>query len=545
MCANKYVLAMYDVRGKQDYIFRSKKLKEIVGGSLVIRDIFKDELYPAANEYKRKQSLENGICVGGELEAIFNYKDFDESDDSAFSSVNFKRHMERGYLGEVVYDGGGNFFILYKDKEVFEGINKIFTKRVLEHTYSLTVLCSCIVGVDFNDYKGDRDKLYAENRIREARINPQLPAQTLPFTQVEYANSMPLYEYNESVKRKVSRESSRKYSKYAEVIKSGEGDQYDEKILDGIVKEKGSDSWIAVIYIDGNNMGAKVQGLLKHPADGTDKKVCYEDAVRSLREFSSKIQKEYIDDRLAAIDIVLAKKYMDSHKRRLVIHAGDEINIIVNAHDAYDAVKAYFKEMPEGNSACAGIAIFKSHMPYADAYRIAEQCCETGKQLMKKYNMGEVNFVDFHYCQGAIGMDIEKIREREVGDIISKPWLLNLNLKDSKFGEKIGRFNYSKVVTDKMIDNVVRLLNTCTRTNIKGLLECARSSESAMFTELTRMLLRRKPNEKMLDNQSEIKELSDLKDIEGKQMSREMLRKIIYDIVLVYDLWFRNEEKSV
>ena len=30
---NQYVLAMYDIRGKQDYIYKSNKMKEIIGAS--------------------------------------------------------------------------------------------------------------------------------------------------------------------------------------------------------------------------------------------------------------------------------------------------------------------------------------------------------------------------------------------------------------------------------------------------------------------------------------------------------------------------------
>ena len=40
------VLAMYDVRGKQEYIYRSRKIKEIIGASAIIRDVFSDYLFP-------------------------------------------------------------------------------------------------------------------------------------------------------------------------------------------------------------------------------------------------------------------------------------------------------------------------------------------------------------------------------------------------------------------------------------------------------------------------------------------------------------------
>ena len=36
---NKYALAMYDIRGKQEFIYRSSRIKEIIGGSALIREI--------------------------------------------------------------------------------------------------------------------------------------------------------------------------------------------------------------------------------------------------------------------------------------------------------------------------------------------------------------------------------------------------------------------------------------------------------------------------------------------------------------------------
>lgn len=550
---NKYVLAMYDVRGKQDYIFRGKKLKEIVGGSLVIRDIFRDELFPAAIEYAR--SIGNISEQPSDKERqtiIYNYKDVE---DDTFSREDFIRHLEEGYLGEVVYDGGGNFFILYKDMEVFRGINKIFTKRVLEHTFSLTVLCSAIEGVDFDNYtnvdknederiknRGDREKLYAVNRAKEARFNSQIPAQVLPFTQVDYANSLPLYvEYNTEAEnyRKISRESYRKYEKYNE-IKDIPNSEYNEKVLDNIIRKKGEDSWIAVMYIDGNNMGDKVKSSLETDSDAT--MISYEEAVKKLRDFSKEIQKNYIEDRIKSIDKALEEKYMfdekneygnNMYKRRLVVYAGDEINVILNAHDVYTAVKAYFEGMPEGNSACAGVSLFKSHTPYSDAYRIAEQCCESGKKLMKKNQMGDVNLVDFHYCQGAIGTEISEIRNRTVGDIISKPWFVSASDKG------IGEYPKSEVVTLKMIDNIVGNLNQFARTNVKGILDAALSSEAELYSELLRMFVRKRSDS---PNGQNLFDITDSVGYDGEPISREKLRKIIYDIVTVYDLWFRDEK---
>lgn len=53
---DKPVLAMYNVRGKQDYIYRNSHIKEIIGASCIIRDVFQDYLYPAACAVRNKNT---------------------------------------------------------------------------------------------------------------------------------------------------------------------------------------------------------------------------------------------------------------------------------------------------------------------------------------------------------------------------------------------------------------------------------------------------------------------------------------------------------
>ena len=79
---NSYILAMYDIRGKQDFIYKSSKIKEIVGGSYSIRDCFDDCLFPAAEECSAK--------------GIFSYRrkeSREESDD--FTVENFEKRLKR------------------------------------------------------------------------------------------------------------------------------------------------------------------------------------------------------------------------------------------------------------------------------------------------------------------------------------------------------------------------------------------------------------------------------------------------------------------
>ena len=102
----KYVLAMYDVRGKQNFIYRSTHIKEIIGGSDIIRTIFQRELYSAAKEYRNTINSQ----VDKEAEAIYDYPrpnaNMNTIEEVKFSFDMFMNRMsDPQYIGEIVYDG--------------------------------------------------------------------------------------------------------------------------------------------------------------------------------------------------------------------------------------------------------------------------------------------------------------------------------------------------------------------------------------------------------------------------------------------------------
>lgn len=516
-----YILAMYDIRGKQEYIFRSGHMKEIMGGSAVIEDCYRDYLYPQAIAYRNERSarLDGKVGRDNDSDAIFNYV---KEDDKTFSVEKFRERMSgEQYLGEVVYDGGGNFFVLYRDAETCIEINKRFTRKVLEETAVLKVLCT-FIEVDLEDYVGDRNKLYEKHRVYEAREGAVIPAQALPFTQVDYLTSMPLCETVRTAggRQKVSRESYCKYRKYRERYEKNGGQG--ELILDNLVMQKGVDSHLAIIYIDGNSMGAKVQQCLNGKKD-------YDTCVNSLRDFSADIQRIYVDDRKAAVDKYFEDRYKGGEAmkhRRFVVSAGDEINFICKAADAYEVVKAYFAGMPEGHSACAGIAIFHSHAPYSEAYRIAEECCDSGKQKMKKEKLEDVNLMDVHYCQGAIGTELETIRVNEVGELISKPWFIEMSGDKKKAG-------YIDLET---VEKIAGELNMLGRSNVKMLAEHARNSLPKLKMELERIRAHSSESSK-LDGSLTFS----LLDKDTDEAAQQQVRALIYDIVILYDLWFGKD----
>ena len=543
-----YVLAMYDVRGKQKYIYRCQHLKEIKGGSEVITDIFNDYLYDAAIKVR---NYENGKDSNKES-AIFNYKNCNDNGSRKFSFDNFAQRMSgKQYIGEIVYDGGGNFLVLYQNAEICRKVTSEFSKQVLIHTGTLKVICTFISNIspnNFNGPDGDYSRLYRKHRYHENQELFSVPCGTLPIVRVDPQTSMPLeHKLNDLPKGEdpfVSTDIWAKHKKFNEAKKEP---GFQEKFLDNLVESKGEESLLAVIYIDGNSMGAKVQAL-------NAGKKSYDECITNLRIFSDEIQHFFIENRKQ--DIYQA--IQDSEKKRnkstadkigrLVIGSGDEITIICNARNALDVVKAYLDGLCQdkkngksaGLSSCAGISVFHSHAPFADAYRIAEACCESGKQYMKKKARENNKFreawnnaclIDFHFNQGAIGTSLDQIRQDEGTEKFIHPWLYRISGADESVITDIAAED-KDVVTAQDAARMQNILFRFGRSNVKGLLESARRSGGALNMEIHRILAHMSAAERKRIDEEFLFE---------NDMVKPEVRNLIIQMMPFYDIWFDYE----
>ena len=568
MAEKDYVLCMYDIRGKQEFIYKSSKLKEIVGASLIIRDLFKDYLYDAAKVYRD--------CINEEFkgsDAVFRY-DPNEDKLNKFSFKEFEDRMNGNqYIGEIVYDGGGNFLMLYKNEEAMKKTTEIFTKKILKEIGTLRVVVTYIGNIREDNYHsddsndpGDYERLYQRHRFCESTALYTQPYGSLPIVQTSPVSSMPLtYMYDHAPKDisasgksyfKCSAETNAKLKKYWEEA-GKHGDEMGETILDNIVAEtKGEDSMLAIFYIDGNAMGAKVQACLNGKKN-------YDDCVNLLREFSKKIQKTFIDDRKK--DMLKEDEKQSSDKKRfrsrILIGAGDEMTIICRADESYEIIKEYLSKIPSPYSSCAGAAIFHSHTPFSDAYRIAEQCCEdTCKNYMKDNGLTLANLMDFEYCQGGIGFKLSDIRKENGDNDNSRPWLVesnveektsyhykpvkNKNLPPWEKGKATEEADNKKIIEKLKEDNLLTLgdvedfhtkLSLLGRSNIKGLAIPVSLSESALRTELRRIIAHMSK-----DKKESMGFKSDIESVEYFINNKKLLK----DLVRMYDTGYGKAKEE-
>ncbi|MFC2283144.1 MAG: hypothetical protein ACFNJJ_04410, partial [Lachnoanaerobaculum saburreum] len=473
------------------------------------------------------------------------------------------------YIGEIVYDGGGNFLMLYKNKEAMKNTTEIFTKKILKEIGTLKVVATYIGNIREDNYHsdgtkdpGDYEKLYQKHRFRESTALYTQPYGSLPIVQTSPVSSMPLtYMYDHAPKDisaseksyfKCSTETNAKLKKYWEEAKD-HGDEMGETILDNIVAEtKGEDSMLAIFYIDGNAMGAKVQACLHGKKN-------YDDCVNLLREFSKKIQKTFIDDRKK--DMLKEDKDKKHYRSRILIGAGDEMTIICRADESYEIIKEYLSKIPSPYSSCAGAAIFHSHTPFSDAYRIAEQCCEdTCKNYMKENGLTLANLMDFEYCQGGIGFKLSDIRKENGDDDNSRPWLVesndkkktsyhykpvkNKNLPPWEKGKATEEADNKKIIEKLKEDKLLTLgdvedfhknLSFLGRSNIKGLAIPVSLSESALRTELRRIIAHMSK-----DKKESMGFKSDIESVEYFINNKKLLK----DLVRMYDTGYGKAKEE-
>lgn len=497
----KMVLAQYTIRSKQEYIFRTNRMVEIAGASENISQSWNILFTQADKMGKKLRRVSKNIpfCME-EVKRLFD---------------------ERKLNGIELFCGGGNDTVLYDSIETYLEVNKAFSRFLLENypgMIPMAVAC---------EYSGDYYKDYA-NLMKQSDIekNKMISGQSdfiLPFSMMDRTTFQP-YSDIISIAESSVRVTDEAKAKRKAGLKIREQDET-VKLLDDLITKKGEESLLAVVHADGNNMGSKISEML------TDKKD-YDSCVNIMREFTADTAKAFGKSGLDAMQKCqqqLKEDYKDKYDEkafffRKIIADGDDMTFVCNARFVMDYVGAYLEAAQNYNnkgekewrySSCAGICIFHSHYPFARAYSLAEQACESAKKNVHGECIKEESWVDFHYIHNGVGGDLDQIREHQgVSGCMARP--LRIGTKANT-----DRKDYStlQILADIMKENGV------SRSDIKTIGSELEDSYSYGKFELNRVYGHHR------NLQNEIKE-------KLKIDKEEDLLPIIYDLSEVYDLWF-------
>lgn len=407
-------LVLWEISKKQNYIFKSNKLSENVGASLIIKDLTEDK----PHDFLTKLS------------------------------------------GEVVFEGGGKSLYKFKERNDAENFIKEFSTMVIEKYPGVELFC-VIQTVDINkDSIIDKiDEAYIKLGKKKNQRRNYVRQVSFGLERKCFSTSLPAHCLDDRENNPISRESS---IKQKEALKDKntfeylipDGYKFSKEFNDLVNKDKGK-NYLAIVHIDGNKMGSmfekfkedhklKLNGnLLKDNSNYLKEikrfsesiKECYETTFREMCEVVAKNEEKLKDE-------TNIKNYFPV---RPLILAGDDISFITNAKIGIECARIFLKKLTEKTikisedkeaklNACAGVAIVKTHYPFSKAYALAEGLCKNAKELILREGEGrDYSVIDWHIEQGEISGSINQIRSNfykiDGYNLTMKPIYINNNEK--------------------------------------------------------------------------------------------------------------------
>lgn len=380
----------------QEYLFRSNRLKENLGGSYLV------------------------------VKAIEDFAD--------------KR-------GEgLIYCGGGNAAVIFSDAETAKNEVYVWSKKWLQNAPGLRV----VVGhAEFED--GDLHKAY-QQAMQALFLNENAPPfgaplGALPVVRTCASTGLAADEENEDPTTKVrtwlSEEANKKQTIAVEANKEFEnsyGDALDvlnhsRKIpldFDDLGQQQGA-AQIAVVHIDGNGIGKLFSDRTNEPQNKED----FRDALNGLSVKITKLAKLAFAETLGDLSWLLSRGLKELKKRgiflrgeyypvRPIVDGGDDLTFVCQGKLGIPLAIRYLECFEKHSkaivgqplTACAGVAIVHQRFPFAHAYQLAEELASSAKRRRKTVDEA-ASWIDFEVVrEGTLG-SLEKLRQDLRGSLAS------------------------------------------------------------------------------------------------------------------------------
>ncbi len=263
--------------------------------------------------------------------------------------------------------------------------------------------------------------------------------------------------------------------------------------------KKNKSNFIAVVHIDGNGMGKRVEDLY-HKIEQDHPNASWDEVKKTLREFSESIDADYknayqlMAQRVSAsisggsLKGELALKD-NSFPVRRIITAGDDICFVTEGRIGIECAKIFIEELSKKKNcvdqksytACAGVAIVHQKYPFYRAYELAEVLCSSAKsygaKLSPSDNGSSICSIDWHIEFGELKDSLSETRkqyETKDGNRLElRPYII------SSENELTISENQKFEAVRKLILSLQRELEVYGTGKIKGLREALKAGETA------------------------------------------------------------------
>jgi hypothetical protein len=447
---NPYILTAVDLSGIQAYIFNSNNLKHIIGASELV--------YRATRQWVYEILAELGPT---------NINPAGKFQPKTISADNL--------TSELIYAGGGNAVIVFQNDTLAKTFAQKLTRRALQEAPGLELVIAHISfewgqqGRGLSDVvKETFDKLRDKKRHR-ARSMPLLG---LGVTAACQFTERPAVDEDEE-KRRISAEIQAKLkavplARDRLIQEAGWPEEtFSDPIdFDDFGRTEGESSYIAVIHADGNKMGQRIQAIANQTYVDP-----YRDYIIAMRNFSEQLNQAAQESLRATVtllkDSVKDRKIghielkPDKIKNKLflpfrpLVFGGDDLTFVCEGRLGLTLTAFYLRHfttqhhLPPDDQpiyARAGVAVVKTHYPFARTYNLAE---ELAKNAKKYINGRSISAIDWHFAVSGLVLELGNIRQREftvpAGDLFMRPVRVEGQVPDDRqswdiFSRIVGQF---------------------------------------------------------------------------------------------------------
>jgi hypothetical protein len=410
-----YILALYDIRGIQDFIFNTNKLKENIGGSYLIQSVLED-----LKKILQLEELENpqlNDLISAEIDAF------------------------------PIYVAGGNALVLYNNKKIESSITKSYSKKILKHTGNDLFLMVATVTTNMENLSHDIKKLHKQMQQNKDHLVQSKPRLGIGITDLENQTDLPLQFYDEndeeylSLQTVIKREQAERCKNYFKKKLIENNEYLDSKNkqwnfpsdLDRLRFKEG-EHHIALVHLDGNNMGDLVQQLIDEETDYKKGVKLYSLFSKEVEKIINNAMKRTLSDLTEKLDEFVSKDILKKENRyslpiRPIILSGDDItfishgqlgiglaeNLIRNVEDERNSDKYEIDLLKENLSLSGGVLITNYKFPFSRAYPLLEELARSAKLKGKIYyekNHNPTSWLDFQIINSGISSNLESMRNR-------------------------------------------------------------------------------------------------------------------------------------
>jgi hypothetical protein len=425
----EFYLLRVEASSIQDYIFGSNRLRENIGASYLVAAV--------TGEWALKVVADPELAMKSNL-----------NDDSAT--------IERDNLDvEVLYSGGGNFVALFRTEDAAKKFTRNLSKRVLEQAPGLKVHIHSVKFELGKDILHEKLTCLSRELKQKGSASNVMPLAGLGVTVMCGSTSLPAVGLVD--KKPVSAEVLAKLNSadaanaYLKTeIPPGEGYAYPTD-FDDLGRTRGESSLIAIVHADGDGIGKAIIELGNEYSTADKAR----DHIKALRTFSAEIKKASKEALKATLESLFSAFAVSAEVANLIPHnkrdpsgrlylpfrplvfGGDDVTFVCDGRIGIPLALEYLRLFKQHMAtlkndppftASAGIAIVKSHYPFARAYALAENLCKQAKDFRRKSG-AQGSCLDWHLAMTGLAGELDEIRHREYstphGSLTLRPVMLD------------------------------------------------------------------------------------------------------------------------